>query len=158
MFRICGIGSKTLPERLKPQSTKIKELWGALQALREFRNTLQGCDITFFTDNVGVVKLLGTGNWADASLPKCVANIVPVMETLHVKVEHLPNTSDLLNFVDQISRNKLRIKNEFLKAVRTQAIENVPKINIKEIVGSQSLDDTCAKIIKECKKIELIFE
>ena len=100
LFRICGIGSKTLPERLKPQSTKIKELWGALQALREFRNTLQGCDITFFTDNVGVVKLLGTGNWADASLPKCVANIVPVMETLHIKVDHLPN----------ISRNKFYLK------------------------------------------------
>ena len=26
LFRICGIGSKTLPERLKPQSTKIKKL------------------------------------------------------------------------------------------------------------------------------------
>ena len=60
-----------------------------------------------------MVKLLGTGNWADASLPKCGANIVPVMETLHVKVEHLPNTSDLLNLVDQISRNKLLIKMNF---------------------------------------------
>ena len=109
-FKICGIGSKPLPIRLKPQSTKIKDSWGALKALRDFSTTLQGCDITFFTDSVGVVKLFRTGNWADASLPKCISNIVPGMKTLHKKVEHLPNTTEMLNFVGQISRNKLYLK------------------------------------------------
>ena len=45
--KIYAIGSKPLPIRLKAPSAKVKELWGALSALRDFRTTLKGCDITF---------------------------------------------------------------------------------------------------------------
>ena len=62
------------------------------------QNHLTMMRYNIFTENIGVVKLLGTGNWTDASLPKCVLYIVPVIETFHIKVEQPHDTTEMLKF------------------------------------------------------------
>ena len=151
-YSICGIGSKVLPKNLLSSSTKIKELYGILIGLKEFRNRIVGCDITIFTDNFGAYKLIASNNWNDASIPRVVMNCFSVVEALQAKIEHMANSSKLLEFADAISRKKLVVEKQYLNSLRTRFIEQRPTINLNEIIEFQINDPDCQKLINQCKK------
>ena len=151
-YSICGIGSKVLPKNLLSSSTKIKELYGILIGLKEFGNKIVGCDITIFTDNFGAYRLIASNNWNDASIPRVVMNCFSVIEALQAKIEHMSNSSKLLEFADAISRRKLVVDKQHLNSLRTKFIEQRPTINLQEIINAQSSDPDCQKIMLQCKK------
>ena len=148
---VCKVGSFVMHKALLNSCSKIHEAFGLLNALKIMQRTLQGSEVTLYSDNRAAVNLIQKGQFNASDCPRPLKYLFPYTLNMSLTVQYISAKSELISFADAISRNIIRV--EKIRVLRkfkhTSVLEG---LNQQKIGEAQQEDELCQTLNAKYEK------